>query len=318
MQPTLIILNPHAAGGRAGRVWQELEPILWERLGELVVVVTQRPEEVAGHLETAYSDYGIRRVIAIGGDGTNHSLINAVIALNEKTAAHDPMIYGNIPVGTGRDWARGRGIPTGDLHAMTAWIATAQPQPVDIGMLTLDENSDERREYFLNIASVGLSGSVTKRVNRVNNRRPWTFLTATIASILTYKPQPLHIELDGQTWYEGGTYLLAVANGTTFGRGMKIAPNAQASDGQFDVILVKQVPKLEILTALQHVYDGSHLTHHAVLHTRAKNVSVTAASKRASAASHETDPIQMELDGEFFAGRTLSFQVRPGLVQILS
>ena len=68
MPQTLVILNPFAGSGRAGHVWKELEPLLWEELGELVVAITQHPEDVAQHLDKAY-EAGIQRVIAIGGDG---------------------------------------------------------------------------------------------------------------------------------------------------------------------------------------------------------------------------------------------------------
>jgi diacylglycerol kinase family enzyme len=83
MSKTLVILNPYAGSGRAGRVWKELEPLLWEQLGELVVAITQHPEDVAQHLDKAYA-VDIRRVIAIGGDGTNHILVNALAALNAQ------------------------------------------------------------------------------------------------------------------------------------------------------------------------------------------------------------------------------------------
>src|SRR5215471_1474594 len=100
---TLIILNPHAGGGRAGKLWTQIEPMLWEELGELVVAVTQRPEEVAGHLDKAQAA-GLTRVIAIGGDGTNHALINELVRLNKQYPAEPLITFGNLPLGTGQDW----------------------------------------------------------------------------------------------------------------------------------------------------------------------------------------------------------------------
>ena len=66
MSKTLIILNPHAAGGRAGKLWTHIEPMLWDKLGELVLAVTQNPAEVAQHLDHAYAS-GLTRVVSIGG-----------------------------------------------------------------------------------------------------------------------------------------------------------------------------------------------------------------------------------------------------------
>lgn len=301
MDKTLIILNPHAAGGSAGAIWKDLEPLLWQRLGQLVVAITQRPEEVAEHLDKAYAS-GLTRVIAIGGDGTNHALINALAEQNARNPQGPPMIYGNFPIGTGRDWARGVGIPYRDVQAAAEWIAEAKPQPVDIGSVEYDG----RQRYFLNIASAGISGDVAIRVNSQPRRRAWTFLQATIASMLRYAPEQVRIALDGAAWYEGAAYLLAVANGTTFGRGMKIAPEARHDDGLFDVVLVKGMSKPRILMAFEQVYRGAHLSHSKVQFDRAKQVRIQTAA-----------PLYFELDGETYHGRELAFAMHPGLLQML-
>lgn len=299
MSKTLIILNPHAGSGRAGKLWTELEPLLWENLGELVVAITQRTEEVAQHLDKAY-DSGLTRVISIGGDGTNHALVNALADLNERHPDGTQMVYGNLPIGSGRDWARHKRIPM-DINAAARWIAEAQPQSTDIGLLTFNG----QREHFLNIASAGLGGEVDRRVNQIKTRKPWTFLKATVATILQYQPPPLQIWLDGKPWYEGSTYLLAVANGSTFGHGMKIAPQATTDDGLFDVVLVKGVSRPRILAALRRVYDGSHLTHPAVQFQRAKEVRIQGA-------------VSLDLDGEHADAHDMTFSIRPGLLKILS
>ncbi|MBI1282632.1 MAG: YegS/Rv2252/BmrU family lipid kinase [Anaerolineaceae bacterium] len=303
MSKTLVILNPYAGSGRAGRVWTELEPLLWEQLGELVVAITQHTEDVAQHLDKAY-DAGIQRVIAIGGDGTNHTLINALAKLNAKHPNEPQMIYGNLPIGSGRDWARYKKIPL-DIHQAARWIAQATPTPTDVGQLLLD---NDHQEYFLNIASAGVSGKVNERVNNTPVRKPWTFLKATIQSILSYEPQVMQIRVDGKDWYEGKTYLLAVANGTTFGHGMRIAPHAQTDDGIFDVVLVKGVSRPVILSALHQVYSGSHLTHPAVRYVQAKEVQITGVN----------GAIGLDLDGETASSTQLTFRVQPNLLQILS
>lgn len=302
MARTLIILNPHAAGGRAGKIWTQLEPLLWKHLGELVVAVTQRPEEIAEHLDQAQT-IGINRVISIGGDGTNHALVNALAELNERYPDAPRMVYGNLPVGTGRDWARTIGIPL-DIEAAALWIAQAQPRPTDVGLLTWDG----QREHFLNISSVGISGVVASRVNKSPVRRPWTFLQASVQTIIDHAPQPMHILLDGQPWYDGKAYVVAIANGTTFGHGMKIAPQAQTQDGLFDVVLVEGVSRLHILSALWRVYLGSHLNHPEVHYQRAHEVQITSTA----------GVLKMELDGEPAAGHELRYQVQPGLIDMLS
>ncbi len=302
MAKTLIILNPHAGSGRAGRVWKEIEPLLWEYLGELVVAITQHPEEVAHHLDKAYST-GLTRVISIGGDGTNHALVNALADLNERNPSGPPMIYGNLPIGSGRDWARYKKVPM-DIRKAAKWIAEAQPYPTDVGLVTFGS----RKEHFLNIASAGLSGEVDERVNNTPQRHPWTFLQATVATILHHKPMAMEISLDGQPWYDGDAYLVTVANGSTFGHGMRIAPDAQTDDGLFDVVLVEGVSRPHILSALYKVYNGSHLRDSCVRHGRAKSVHIHGAK----------GIVPLDLDGEPASGQDLTFDICPGLLQMLA
>lgn len=302
MSRTLIVLNPHAAGGRAGALWKEIEPMLWDQLGELVIAVTQHPDEVAKHLDKAW-EVGIRRVISIGGDGTNHTLVNALAELGTRIPAEDSMVYGTLPIGTGRDWARGMGIPLNDVRSAARWIAQAAPRPTDLGLL----ENDAQREYFLNIASAGMSGEVANRVNRAK-RRPWTFLTSTIATLLTYQPPVVQVRLDGEDWYEGRAFLVAVANGTTFGHGMKIAPDAEPRDGLFDVVLVEGINRLRVLAALKRVYDATHLTHPNVRSGRARQISVKSLGT----------PLGMELDGEPNSGSELTFTLQPAALNLLA
>jgi diacylglycerol kinase (ATP) len=85
-------------------------------------------------------------------------------------------------------------------------------------------------------------------------------------------PEPMHIEVDGKLWYEGRIYVVAVANGTTFGQGMMIAPKARYDDGLLDVILIDDATRTELLLALRTVFNGSHLEQSTcALHTWQRN-----------------------------------------------
>jgi YegS/Rv2252/BmrU family lipid kinase len=302
MPATLIVLNPHAAGGRAGQVWLSLEPYLWQELGELVVAVTERPEEVAAHLDKARA-IGITRVISVGGDGTNHALVNALIAHNERTPGLAAMVYGNLPIGTGRDWARGIGLPYNDPQAAARQIARAQLRPLDIGLVTSASSAD----YFLNIASVGMSSRAVEKIESVKRRRRWTFLQATIETILELPTRHVEVTLDGQPWYDGRTSLLVVANGTTFGHGLKIAPEARMDDGLLDVLVIRDVSRWTVLAALKSVFGGTHLSNPAIRYTQARVVQVDAAGG-----------VGFEMDGEPAHGEQLTFSVKPAALQVLA
>jgi YegS/Rv2252/BmrU family lipid kinase len=298
---TLVIVNPNAGSGRAGRLWHDIEPLLWEKVGELVIAVTRRPEEVAEHLDKALAA-GLTRVIAVGGDGTNHAIINAIQALAKTNPTAPPMVFGQIPVGTGRDFSRALGVPIEPRQAVQ-WIAQAKPKALDLGLLTYD--TQER--YFLNIASAGIGGDVDRRVNAKAKRRPWTFRLATIQSLLGYKPPLVRVLLDDEVWYEDKSWAVVVANGRMFGHGMLIAPQAEIDDGLFDVVLVEDMPRLRAIMALNSVYSGKHLLRDDVHYRQATAVTIESRG----------GPLGLDIDGEHAAGERLRFVVKPKALWML-
>lgn len=274
---TLIILNPKAGSGRAGRLWAQLEPLMHEYFGDLLVAITSHPEQVSMYLEKARKT-DITRVISVGGDGTSHSIINALM----NSPDSPPMIFGQLPIGTGQDFARSLNIPHKPEDAIH-WLAQAHAKPIDLGCVRYGEH----RHHFLNIASAGVSGEVDRRVDG-KVRYPWTFWLATVRSLLAYRQPQVRIWVDDQIWYEGKFWLLAVANGSIFGRGMRIAPNARIDDGLFDVVLVKAAPRGQVVRAFNSVYSAKHLEREEVALCQGKRVKIESL----------TDRIPLDLDGE--------------------
>ncbi len=300
---TLIILNPYSGGGRAGRIFHTLDEKLVRVLGDYLVAITHDVDALDRHIDFAASS-GIRRIIALGGDGTNYAILNAL--------AHRPELeieFGTIPMGTGRDWARSLGIPV-DPHAADAWIAHVRPTPCDLGRVDyLDAARGDRptSRLFLNVASTGISRDVIARVNRAKRRTATCFLTSTIRSLIGYKPRRISVECDGTLFYEGPSYLLAVANGRSFGRGMRIAPNAILDDGKFEVVIVEGMPRWKALTALPSLYAGTHLRRSDVHATSAREVTIRS----------EAGSIDLDLDGEEAVGTEVRFSIQPRAITML-
>lgn len=300
---TLIVVNANACGGKAVALFKSVESRITEFFGDLTVVVSENAEDMERSLDAAAAA-GLDLVIAVGGDGTNHSVVNALARRPGVSAA-----FGSLPVGTGTDWARALGIPS-DPVAAVEWLMRAQAIPCDLGKVDyLDTQNGARpaQRFFLNISSAGVSGEIVARVNRLRRRTSLTFLRTTIAALLKYRPQRITVECDGRRFYEGPSYLLAVANGRYFGRGMWVAPDALIDDGLFDVILVEGMPRLRILMALRTVFSGRHLRRKDIHHSRAASVRVQSGE----------EPLRMEFDGEEAKGRDVLYTVSPGALRVL-
>jgi diacylglycerol kinase (ATP) len=300
---TLIIVNANACGGKAVSVYKTIEARMKEFFGDLMVFVSEKPEEVVPDLEAAAAA-GVNLIIAVGGDGTNHSVVNALAKRPGLSAA-----FGSLPVGTGTDWARALGIPS-DPGAAVEWLMRAQPVLCDLGKVEYMDTQNSNRpagRFFLNIASAGVSGEIVNRVNRLRRRTSVTFLRTTIGALFKYKPQRITVECDGRKFYEGPSYILAVANGRYFGRGMWVAPNALIDDGLFDVVVVEGMPRRRILMALRTVFSGRHLRREDVHYRRAASVRVRS----------DNGPLSLEFDGEEAQGQDVVYTVSPGAIRVL-
>jgi len=300
---TLVIINPHSGKGCAPTVFKKIEKRLFEAFGELSVAVTHAPSQVAEHLDRA-AKADVNRLIAVGGDGTNHIVLNA---LAERP--HLKVAFGSIPVGTGHDWSRSLGMPE-DHDEAVDWLAHARPVPCDLGKveyLNMQTGGKPSTHIFLNIGSAGVSGEVDQRVNRTRHRSSLTFLGATIATLMKYRPQHARVFCDGGEFYSGSCALVVVANGQYFGHGMWIAPKALINDGMFDVVLVEGLSRPRILLAFRQVYRGTHLDRKDVRYTRAASVRI----------SSEDGPLKLDFDGEGALGQDLHFSVMPRAVHVL-
>lgn len=302
MTNTLFIINPYAGSGRAQQIWTSLQPTIQNRLNRYMAATTHSADEVEVCLRQAVEN-GIQRVVSIGGDGTNHAIVNAIMQHN-LTQPDNLLTFGMIPAGTGQDWARGAGIPLDSAKAAEL-ILTTSPRPVDIGQVQF---SDEKR-YFLNISSAGISNDVVNRVDNVKRRYPWTFTKAVLTSFISYRPEAMYVEVDGHRWFEGNAYIAAVCNGTTFGQGLIIAPDAVIDDGLLDVVVVEELALPKLLWAFPSIYAGKHISHPKVHHTRGTKITII---------SHTNEPIRMDLDGEPAAGgTTIGYTVQPQALQML-
>lgn len=304
MAKTLFVVNPNAGSGRGKKTWERVQPLLYhEAHNTFSVIMTKHPDDVIDCVDQAI-DESFERIITIGGDGTNHALVNALMLAREQNPAAENLIIGSIPAGTGRDFARGAGLPLPTDKAIHYVLNHAQPRAIDLGMVTFDG----MRRWFLNISSAGISLDVVQRVES-QTKRPWSFILAILSSLRHYKPEAMRIEIEGECWYEGDIYVAAIANGSYFAQGMKVAPNAVLDDGSFELVVAEAMPLMTVLRVLPRLYNGSHVHHPHVQQTRARNVTIITLSGK---------PIGMDLDGEpAQSGKVIEYTLLPGALQML-
>jgi diacylglycerol kinase family enzyme len=247
-------------------------------------------------------------VVAIGGDGT----ISQVICGITLDSARRPLPPGPslaiLPAGTGGDYRRTFGLSEDADDCALRLTRTATR--VDVGLAKLSRpDGTEIIHTFNNVLSFGVGGLTDQLVERgpkwLGGRA--AFFLGAFAATLSYEPVPIELVLDGVTLPPTLYQNVAICVGRFFGGGMKIAPDADPSDGEFDVITIAGT-RIQTLALSADIYRGAHLTKEHVHHYRAK--AITAKLTRRG----ET---LIDLDGEQPGRLPLSVSILPRALPLL-
>lgn len=240
-----FVLNPGAGRGLAGRSWPALERELHARgIAHRMVVAGSAAEALA---QVAALPEG-EGVVAVGGDGTIHGLLPAVMGTGRP--------LGIVPLGSGNDFAALLGLKPGDLGGALDRLALP-PRPFD----GLRAELNGRQVPVLNGLGMGFDAQVAALMRLAPRRLSGfgRYLWAALRAIRELSLSEVEVVVDGETIYQGPSCLVAVMNGWRYGGGFRIAPGADPRDGLFDVVLGTRVNRLELLRLLGLVLRGSHL-----------------------------------------------------------
>ena len=304
---TLVVINPHSAGGATGRRWREVEPLLRATLGDLDVQRTlgrRDAERIARNAVRA----GVQRLVVAGGDGTTSEVVSGLLAAG---VAHEAQV-GILPMGTGRDLPRTLGIPS-DVPAAIAALGRGATRRLDaLRVGYRDASGAERIAWSLNVTSFGLSGLTVEMVKRAPHFLGGSaaFLLGALGSIARYRSSRVAIVADGVTVFDGPLVLAAAANGRYFGGGMQIAPNALPDDGLLDLVVVGELPKAALIAALPSLYRGTHLSNPAVAVHRATRIEARPSP------STTPRPVWIDVDGEGLGTLPLTVELLPKAVTL--
>jgi diacylglycerol kinase (ATP) len=298
MDRTVVIVNPAAGGGRAGRTWQRLQGEVPEIAGARVVAATDVASARAELAEELAA--GAARVLAIGGDGTAHLVANVLL----ESGRASEVAFGLVPAGTGSDLARTLGLPS-QADAALRHALTAAPRPIDA--IRVRRTDVDAGCFVVNTFSAGLAGAVSVEINALPGRGRLSYLTATLRCLLRYRPVPCRVEVDGEVLFDGGFFLAAVTNGRFFGNGMQVAPRALLDDGLLDVVVSPPVPLYQMPYRLPQFLGGRHLDLPFIHWRRARRVRLEPASGFPP----------FDVDGETLASGPAEVSVLPGALRVL-
>jgi YegS/Rv2252/BmrU family lipid kinase len=283
-----LIVNPSSGGGRAAHALPSVRAALGRHGLEHHVELTLD----LAHARTLASDAlaAGEMPVAYGGDG----LVAAVADSARETGA----AIGVLPGGRGNDFARCLGLPLDPVEA-TAVLAEGSPVPIDMGVA--GDHS------FLGIATCGFDSEANRIANSARLMRGrFVYTYGGLRALASWKPASFTLRVDGVEHALYG-YTVSVANAAMHGGGMLIAPDAALDDGQFDVVLIADLPKHRFLRLLPTVFSGAHVREDEVTILRGSIVELSA-----------DRPFTIYADGDPLAVLPTTLRVMPAAVRVMA
>lgn len=285
----LLIANPAAGGGRNPAV-PRLRAALQEQGVAHDLVMTAR----AGHatvLAREAVDAGRRYLVAVGGDGTVHEVVNGMVDAAAGTARRDDLVLGVVGAGSGSDLVRTFGLDRSP-EVLAGHLASDHAMPIDLGRLRLTgSDGNDRTVVFANVAEAGFGGAVVQVAARLPDRLGSArYAAGIVAAWGRFRRRPTTVTVDGGTTSEAVCNVV-IANGQFFGGGLHVAPRALPTDGRFNVQSWGGTVT-DVVRATRLLRTGAHLQRDDVREWQSTTVTVDG-----------DEPLVVEADGELL-GRT--------------
>ena len=246
MRPSLVLLNPRAAGGRAAALAPAVQAWLAAHAANTMLVPSDSIERAQAMLLTLPRR---SRVVLIGGDGTLHRMLPALLARRHSV--------GLVPFGTGNDGARALGLMGSSWADALAHALHAPSVTVDTGEM----HCDRRRVPFHSSLSAGFDAAVCVRTLAAPT---WLtglprYLWSTLRELVSLRTWDLRITVDGALRHSGIALFASTCNTPTFGSGMPAVPTATLDDARLDLLLAGEFSRIGALRMLPRLLAGTHL-----------------------------------------------------------
>lgn len=300
--PPLLVVNRQAGRRRAAAVVRRLEEALAGHGVDYDLCTTSGPGD-ATRIARDRLEAGGRYLVAVGGDGTVHEVVNGMFR-DGRTVVPDPVL-GVVAAGSGCDFIRTFGLPTAPAEAAER-LAGGDARALDVARIGyLDAHGQEDVRHFANIAEAGLGGQTAARAAGLPRfLGPSRYFFAFWAALPSYQPATMRIEVDGVVAHEGRTVNVVAANARFFGGGMQISPRSDPGDGILE-LLVFTGRKTDSFTLLPRVYRGRHLPHPDILQLQGRCIRL------------ESDqPFRIEADGEVLGTTPATVDVLTGPIRL--
>ena len=298
-----LVVNPTAGRGRGRSLGAQAGDLLSRSGHDVRVLTGESAADSLGRCIAAVAS-GIDTLVVVGGDGMVHLGVNAVAGTSTA--------LGIVAASDGNDNARSLGLPLLDAVGAATVIDAGHRRRIDAVREVRPAGlpSAQSDHWYVGVLGGGFDAVVNERANGWADKRrmprgKMRYNLAIARELPLFRPLPYELELDGERW-STEAMLVAVGNGPSYGRGMRIIPDASYDDGLLDVLVVGPLSVPQLLAVFPKVFSGKHITHPAVTIKRARRVRLS------------TPGVVAYADGERFGALPLELEVVPGALEVLT
>lgn len=301
----MVIVNPKAGSGRGLKDWPVISNQMYDNNLKFTCLFTEHKYHAIELTVKAIND-GFRNIVAIGGDGTIHEVVNGIFL--QKAVPTTEICLAVIPAGTGNDWIRMFGISKTYSEAVRS-LVEKRTVLQDASKVSFYETRVEHTRYMANVAGLGYDAVVNLKYNNLKDDGKYgkrLYIKSTFHTFLKYTPKKFTIKTDGKLFYEGLVFSGAVGIGKYNGGGMQQTPDAVFDDGLMDLTIIRKMSKLRIIRNFRVLYSGNIYSIPKVLHTQAKKIEI------------DTWPeTRIEIDGEAVGTSPFVFELVPQCIRVV-
>ena len=286
----LVVINPRAGGGKGSAMGAKVRSHFADRDDFILCIETSSLQESLNAVTQACSSSTFDALICVGGDGLIHDLLPALIA-NDL-----PLLV--IPSGTGNDFARTLGLYGQKLSLILAQPALSKPSHINVGII----KHGEQETPFVQILSTGFDSVVNEHANNFKViRGKIKYIIAVLQKVWGFRALKFTLEIDGEIRQQKAM-LVCVANGQSYGGGMKIVPHAKNDDGLLDVMIVDRVNPFRLLMVFPRVFFGTHVTHPKVHFSSGTKIKISGDTQAFADGEKISDlPVEIRISGHSLA-----------------
>ena len=268
-----VIVNPVAGGGRGLDHFPLISKLLRDAGIQTEPVFTEHKFH-ATELTVSAVKQGFRRIIAVGGDGTLHEVVNGLFI--QQTVDPREVLLAVVAVGAGNDWIRTFGVPNRYQDAIRA-IKEGHSFLQDVGVVSYEEAHYRQHRYMANVAGMGFDAMVVKKyahLKKKGHRNKWLYTWCMIRSFFSYKSTGVKVWIDDRLVYNNLLMSIAIGVCKYNGGGMQQLPEAVADDGLLDVSLIRPVHFWHILFRFRYLFNGGIYRIRHILQERGSRIRI--------------------------------------------